>query len=71
VLVVFSDGITEALNTDGAEFGEARLMSSITANRAASAQTILERLLADVQEFIRGVEQSDDLTALILRYTGS
>jgi uncharacterized protein (TIGR02246 family) len=71
VLVVFSDGITEAPNGEGAEFGEARLVSSITANRDASAQTVLERLLADVQEFSRGVEQSDDLTALVLRYTGS
>jgi phosphoserine phosphatase RsbU/P len=71
VLVVFGDGITEALNGDGADFGEARPMSSSTANRDASAQTVLERLLADVQNFSRGVEQSDDLTALVLRYTGS
>jgi steroid delta-isomerase-like uncharacterized protein len=71
VLVVFSDGITEALNRDGDEFGEARLLSSITANCDTAAQTLLERILADVKEFSVGVEQSDDLTALVLRYTGS
>jgi sigma-B regulation protein RsbU (phosphoserine phosphatase) len=71
VLVVFSDGITEALNRDGAEFGEARLLSSIITNRDTAAQTLLERILADVKGFSVGVEQSDDLTALVLRYTGS
>jgi predicted ester cyclase len=71
VLVVFSDGVTEALNTDGAEFGEERLLLSIAANREATPTDVLRHVLAAVQEFSFGAEQSDDLTVLVLRYTGS
>jgi steroid delta-isomerase-like uncharacterized protein len=71
VVVVFSDGVTEAMNVDGAEFGEQRLLSSITDNRAFRPTALLECILAAVHEFSAGAEQSDDVTALVLRYTGS
>jgi sigma-B regulation protein RsbU (phosphoserine phosphatase) len=59
------------MNVDGAEFGEQRLLSSITDNRECSPTVLLECILAAVHEFSAGAEQSDDVTALILRYTGS
>ena len=65
----FSDGIIEALNRDGDEFGEQRLLSSITDNQECPPTALLECILAAVQEFSAGVEQSDDVTALVLRYT--
>ena len=71
VVVVFSDGVTEAMNVDGAEFGEQRLLSSITDNRECPPTALLERILVAVHEFSAGAEQSDDVTALVLRYTGS
>ena len=71
VLVVFSDGVTEALNPDGVEFGESRLLSSITANLESMPTVLLDSVLAAVREFSAGAEQNDDLTALVLRYTGS
>jgi len=71
VLVVFSDGVTEALNSDGVEFGEERLLSCLGANRDAAPTALLECLLGAVQEFTVGATPSDDLTALVLRYTGS
>jgi serine phosphatase RsbU (regulator of sigma subunit) len=71
VLVVFSDGVTEAMNVDGADFGEQRLLSSIPDNRECSPTVLLERILTAVHEFSAGAEQSDDVTALVLRYTGS
>lgn len=71
VLVVFSDGVTEAMNVDDVEFGEERLLASITAHREFPPTALLERILAAVHEFSTGAEQSDDVTAMVLRYTGS
>jgi sigma-B regulation protein RsbU (phosphoserine phosphatase) len=68
---VFSDGITEALNPSGDEFGEERLLASICAHRESPPSILLHGVLASVREFIGSAEQSDDLTALVLRYTGS
>jgi sigma-B regulation protein RsbU (phosphoserine phosphatase) len=70
VLVVFSDGVTEALNAEGADFGEGRVLSAIQPDRD-SAQTILDDVLSAVRKFSAGAEQSDDVTALVLRYTGT
>jgi predicted ester cyclase len=71
VLVLFSDGITEALNPTGSEFGEERLLGCVRAHRESTPTILLQTVLASVREFIGSGEQSDDLTALILRYTGS
>ncbi len=71
VLVVFSDGITEALNADGAEFGEERLLSCLKANHERAPAALLECLLDAVHQFVAGAVQSDDLTALVLRYSGA
>jgi len=71
VLVVFSDGITEALSPDGSEFGEERLIAAIRAGRELPPTRLLQQVLDSVREFIGGADQSDDLTALVLRYTGS
>jgi phosphoserine phosphatase RsbU/P len=70
VLVVFSDGVTEALSADAIEFGEDRLLTCIDANRGAGAGVLLDSLIDAVRQFSVGAEQSDDLTALVLRYSG-
>jgi sigma-B regulation protein RsbU (phosphoserine phosphatase) len=70
VLVVFSDGVTEALNADAIEFGEDRLLTCIDAHRGAKAAVLLDSVIDAVRAFTVGAEQSDDLTALVLRYSG-
>jgi sigma-B regulation protein RsbU (phosphoserine phosphatase) len=67
ILVVFSDGISEALNSHGEEFGEDRLVSCVEANRELAPANLLECVLEKVQEFRADAVQSDDLTLLILR----
>ena len=71
VLVVFSDGITEALNTDGEEFGEERLLSCVKANLELAPTALLERLLDTLHQFTSGAVQNDDVTLLVLRYIGA
>ena len=71
VLVVFSDGITEALDVDGTEFGEERLLSCVNSSRELDPAGILERIVGAVHMFTANTVQSDDQTALVLRYSGA
>jgi phosphoserine phosphatase RsbU/P len=69
-LVVFSDGVSEALSAIGEEYGEARILTCIQNNLAREPQGLLEALFLDVREFAKGAAQSDDITAMVLRFRG-
>ena len=68
LLTIFSDGVTEALDAAGEEFGEERLLACLDANRQSRPPEVLERLLSAVRGFMAGAPQHDDVTALVLRY---
>ena len=70
VLVAYSDGLTEARDPRGEEFGEERVLACVRANFALSPTDLIECLLSEVHEFSAGAAQRDDLTMLVLRYTG-
>ena len=69
-VVVFSDGVSEALNTAGDEFGDARLQAAITASSDLAPQACVDRVLGAVRGFARGAVQSDDITVMVIRYLG-
>lgn len=67
-LILYTDGVTEAMNTEGKWFGESRLEASVRATPAsASSETIITRLLKDIRAFAGEAQQSDDITMLLLR----
>jgi sigma-B regulation protein RsbU (phosphoserine phosphatase) len=66
VLLIYTDGITEAPNLSGEEFGESRLVEILRAHPQLPVQALLSLILAAVQEF-SGASQADDLTLLIAR----
>jgi len=66
LLVIFTDGVTEASNREGIEFGEARLTETATAGCDLPAADLLHRIQATVQAFSPG-EQQDDLTLVVAR----
>jgi sigma-B regulation protein RsbU (phosphoserine phosphatase) len=68
LLVVFSDGIPEARSPSGEEFGDRRLMECILASHRASPPTVVGRILEAVRGFAGGSQQTDDVTALAVRY---
>ncbi|HXH07840.1 MAG TPA: SpoIIE family protein phosphatase [Vicinamibacterales bacterium] len=70
LVVVFSDGLSEAASPDGEEFGEGRLLDVLHEARAREPEAVLERLFAGVRAFSHGAVQADDLTAMVLRYEG-
>jgi serine phosphatase RsbU (regulator of sigma subunit) len=67
-LVMFSDGVTEAMNAAGDEFGEQRLIDCIEAHRSDKPAELLDAILAAVRDFAADAVQNDDVTALVLRY---
>ena len=69
-LIVFSDGVSEALSATGEEFGDARIISTVTAHGDTDPAGMLKAVFADVRAFTKGASQSDDITALVLRYGG-
>ena len=67
-LIIFSDGISEAMSATGDEYGEARIIDCIQRNKTLEPTRLLDALFADVREFTRGAPQSDDITGMVLRY---
>lgn len=67
-VLVFSDGVSEALNTEGEEFGDARLVGTLEALATAQPSVVLEKILAEVRAFQGRAVQNDDVTALVVRY---
>lgn len=68
-LVLYTDGLTETLNSEGDEFGVDRMMQSVRASANAGAQAIVKRIIEDVREFTGSVPQNDDMTLIAIRKT--
>ena len=69
-MVLYSDGVTEAHNVNGDEFGEERMVEVLERHHQEPATVVLEKLVDAVTTFAHGAEQYDDVTALIVKYTG-
>ncbi|MCX6697276.1 MAG: SpoIIE family protein phosphatase [Methanoregula sp.] len=67
LIVLFTDGVTEATNIREELYGEERLQRIILANRRLSAGEITKKILLDVQEFTGEAPQSDDITLLVVK----
>jgi sigma-B regulation protein RsbU (phosphoserine phosphatase) len=67
LLVIFTDGVVEAVNERDQEFGEARLLDVLRATPAESAAATLQRLTSAVDAFAGSSRQHDDITCLVFR----
>lgn len=70
-LVLFSDGVSEAMDPDQNEYGIERLKKAVGESPAGSVSDLQEAILESVRQFARGERQADDVTLLLLRYTGA
>jgi sigma-B regulation protein RsbU (phosphoserine phosphatase) len=66
-LVLFTDGITEAMNKESDEYSDEKLEKLVLGMAEHSAREILNTILSDLGNFTMGEQQSDDITALILK----
>lgn len=71
VLLLYTDGVTEAMDGDGVLYGEARLLDILAGTGTeGEARPAVRRVMADVRAHAAGAEQSDDITILAIRYRG-
>ncbi|HWN64684.1 MAG TPA: GAF domain-containing SpoIIE family protein phosphatase [Candidatus Binatus sp.] len=68
-LILYTDGVTEALNTEGDEFGLERTTESVRASASNGAQAIVRRVIDDVRNFAGSQPQNDDITLIAIRKT--
>ena len=68
LLVLYTDGVTEAMNPENIMFEESGLLEYISREGHQTARLFIERLGQAVQAHASGAEQSDDITALTVRY---
>jgi sigma-B regulation protein RsbU (phosphoserine phosphatase) len=67
LIVMYTDGVTEAFNERDEYFGEERLVTSVCRNRSRPVQEIITGLLEDIRQFCGTAPQSDDITLVVIR----
>jgi sigma-B regulation protein RsbU (phosphoserine phosphatase) len=70
VVVLFSDGVTEALNQAEEEFTDERLLQALAPLRGAGPQAIVDAVASAVRAFCGDATPIDDLTVVAVRYDG-
>ncbi|HEX2984770.1 MAG TPA: PP2C family protein-serine/threonine phosphatase [Ignavibacteriales bacterium] len=66
-LILFTDGITEAMNKNKEEFSDERLEKLAVNSADKSAKDILEMIRREVVKHVNGAEQSDDITLMVIK----
>lgn len=66
-VVMFSDGVIEAENVQGQEYGEDRLFYNVHAGAALSPAAMLQRIMADIDAFVGSAPQHDDVTCMLVK----
>jgi phosphoserine phosphatase RsbU/P len=66
-LILFTDGVTEAMNLSKEEFGEAAFIETLAGSHDRSVTKIISRIFSTVDSFSQGAEQTDDITCIAIR----
>jgi len=67
LLILFSDGITEAMNNQNKEFSEEKLMAVVRNNKDTSPDLFIDEIVAAVKEHSGATPQWDDMTLMIIK----
>lgn len=78
ILYLYTDGVTEAMDAEDKLYGEERLLNLLSfgdnypapAGENGAAGAVCDLVKADIDSFVKGAEQSDDITMLCIRYLG-
>ncbi|CAN5190098.1 hypothetical protein BH20VER2_BH20VER2_02940 [soil metagenome] len=68
-LILYTDGVTEALDGNGDEFGPERMMQSVRATAEFGPAAVIQRLIDDLRSFVGATPQNDDITLIVIRKT--
>ena len=66
-LPYFTDGLVEAENDKGEDYGEARMLQILAKSQSASAAEVMKALMASVDRFVGLARQHDDITCMVMR----
>ncbi len=67
LLVMYSDGAPEAMDSDGALYGEERFVAFLAAHRSLGLEALAEAIIEEIRQFAGAAPQSDDITLLLAR----
>lgn len=67
VIVVYTDGVTEAMNGRREQWGEKRFVDFIKANGRLTAREFIDKLNDELKEFTQGYPQNDDITIVVIK----
>lgn len=70
LIVICSDGVTDAQNPAGDDFGRDRLAAVVAREHGSAPADVVERLVATVREFAGSAAQADDITLMVVRFKG-
>ena len=65
-LVLYTDGVTEAMNEHREQFGETRLLEEATTRSGTGAAAMVEAIFLAVDKFSNSVDQTDDITCVVV-----
>jgi sigma-B regulation protein RsbU (phosphoserine phosphatase) len=66
-LIIFTDGLVEAVNGAGEEYGEQRMIAVLNANTSLAPDLLLDRMILDVNTFVGSAPQHDDITCMLVK----
>ena len=69
-LFLYTDGVSEAENSNGDLFGEQAIMQIITNNITARPQELIDKMSEEISGHVNGYTQSDDITMMTIVYNG-
>ena len=67
---MYTDGLPEAMNKKDELFGTDRMIETLNSKPDCNAEQLIEKVTAEVNRFVDGAEQSDDMTMLVFDYYG-
>ena len=66
-LIIFTDGLVEAVNHTGEEYGEERMVAVLNGNTGLAPDLLLDRMIFDVNAFVGSTPQHDDITCMLIK----
>ncbi len=67
VIILYTDGITEAMDKNEEEYGDKRFIGLINSLSRTSAQETLDKVISDIHRHVKNAPQSDDLTCVVIK----
>jgi sigma-B regulation protein RsbU (phosphoserine phosphatase) len=70
VIVLFTDGVSEAMDAHGVDYGEDRLERLVSTHRDRAPAGLIDAISEDVRRHVGPASQSDDITMMVVRVSG-